>query len=131
MSNETARHPERLSGSNGIFDEALRAVHTDAAVATRPISLIKWKQRRAEMDNISDSAWLMQAYVRLKAAGFRLVFLAEDQADPFPINDNFYDIEVREGGEPNRHAFDGSPGSPSFLSRSSADRVARGEPWWE
>jgi hypothetical protein len=95
MSNDTARRPERFSGSNGIFDEALLAVHTDAAVATRPISLIKWKQRRAEMDDISDAAWLMHAYMRLKAAGFRLVFLAEDQPDPFPINETFYDIEVR------------------------------------
>lgn len=90
-----AKHPERYSGPNGNFDEALLALHTDAAVATGPISIIKWKQRRAEMVNISDSAWLMQAYVRLKAAGFRLVFLAEDQADPFPINETFYDIEVR------------------------------------
>lgn len=95
MSTDTANHPERSSASTGIFDEAMLALHADAAVAKRPISLIKWKQRRAEMHSISDSAWLMQAYVRLKAAGFRLVFLSEDQPDPFPVNEAFYDVEVR------------------------------------
>jgi hypothetical protein len=79
-------------------DAALRALAIDAASAVQPISLLSWKRSRIELKYVDDSVWLATAYQKMKAAGFKLVFLETPNSDPFPLNDEFYDIEVHRGG---------------------------------
>lgn len=76
---------------------ALRQLTTQAALATEPISLLTWKRERFELADVSDEAWLMFACLQLKGSGFRVEFVHRDDLDPFPINERFYDIEVRCG----------------------------------
>lgn len=76
---------------------ALRELTTQAALATEPISLLTWKRERLELADVPDEAWLMFACLQLKGSGFRVEFVQRDDLDPFPINERFYDIEVRCG----------------------------------
>lgn len=74
---------------------ALRELTAQAASATEPISLLTWKRGRLELADVPDVAWLMFACLQLKGGGFRVQFVQRDDLDPFPINERFYDIEVR------------------------------------
>lgn len=78
--------PERL---------ALRDLATEAAHAAQPVSLLDFKRQRAELGEMSDEAWLMFASLQLKGSGFRVEFVADAVLDPFPINEQFYDVAVR------------------------------------
>lgn len=78
--------PERL---------ALRDLATEAAYASQPVSLLAFKRQRAELGEMSDEAWLMFASLQLKGSGFRVEFVADAVLDPFPINEQFYDVAVR------------------------------------
>ena len=74
---------------------ALRELTAQAASATEPVSLLAWKRGRLELADVPDVAWLMFACLQLKGNGFRVEFVQRDDLDPFPINERFYDIEVR------------------------------------
>ena len=74
---------------------ALRELTAQAASATEAISLLAWKRERFELAHVPDEAWLMFACLQLKGSGFRVEFVHIDDLDPFPINERFYDIEVR------------------------------------
>jgi hypothetical protein len=74
---------------------ALRELVIQVALATEPLSLLSWKQSRAELTDVTDEAWLMFACLQLKGSGFRVDFVQLFELDPFPINERFHDIEVR------------------------------------
>jgi hypothetical protein len=74
---------------------ALRELTKQATSATEPVSLLEWKRGRLELADVPDVAWLMFACIQLKGSGFRVEFMQRDELDPFPINESFYDIEVR------------------------------------
>ena len=74
---------------------ALRDLTAQAASATEPISLLTWKRERLELADVPDVAWLMFACLQLKGCGCRVQFVERHELDPFPINERFYDIEVR------------------------------------
>ena len=76
---------------------ALRDLAAHAASAPAPVSLLAWKRGRLELADVSDVVWLMFACLQLKGSGFRVEFVQRDDLDPFPINEHFYDIEVRCG----------------------------------
>ncbi|GAB3647811.1 hypothetical protein [Ramlibacter alkalitolerans] len=95
MVTANTKHKALRSSLDTIIDESLLALHAEAARVSQPISLIEWKQDHSELDDLSDSGWLMIASQSLRAAGLKLVYLAEDEgSEPFPINDVFYDIEA-------------------------------------
>ncbi|MBE0548499.1 MAG: hypothetical protein IH627_12810 [Rubrivivax sp.] len=74
---------------------ALRELTAQAASATEPISLLRWKRERLELATVLDEAWLMFACLQLKGSGLRVEFVQRDDLDPFPINERFHDVEVR------------------------------------
>lgn len=74
---------------------ALRELTAQAAPATEPVSLLAWKRGRVELADVPYVAWLMFACLQLKGNGFRVQFVQRDDLDPLPINERFYDIEVR------------------------------------
>ncbi|MDW5443819.1 hypothetical protein [Polaromonas sp. SM01] len=74
---------------------ALRELAIHAASATGPLSLLSWKHHRTELTDVTDEAWLMFACLQLKGSGFQVEFLQNVDLDPFPINEQFHDIEVR------------------------------------
>ena len=74
---------------------ALRDFAIQVSSATEPLSLLSWKHCRAELTDVTDEAWLMFACLQLKGSGFRVEFVQLSDLDPFPINERFYDIEVR------------------------------------
>lgn len=78
--------PERL---------ALRSLTTEVAHSPLPVSLLAFKRHRPELSGMSDEAWLMFACLQLKGSGFRVEFVEEVVLDPFPINEQFYDVAVR------------------------------------
>ena len=80
------------------LDPTQRAIRELAALASRseaPISLLTWKRGRSELTEVSDEAWLMFSCMQLKGGGLRLTFVEGQELDPFPINEAFYDVEVR------------------------------------
>lgn len=80
------------------LDPTQRAIRELAALASRseaPISLLTWKRGRTELAEVSDEAWLMFSCMQLKGGGLRLTFVEGQELDPFPINEAFYDVEVR------------------------------------
>lgn len=80
------------------LDPTQRAIRELAALASRsetPISLLTWKRGRSELAEVSDEAWLMFSCMQLKGGGLRLTFVEGQELDPFPINEAFYDVEVR------------------------------------
>ena len=78
--------PERL---------ALRALATEIVHASRPVSLLAFKRHRPELEEMSDEAWLMFACLQLKGSGFRVEFVQDAIIEPFPINEQFYDVTAR------------------------------------
>ena len=76
---------------------ALRELTAQAASATESVSLLAWKRGRLELADVPDVVWLMFACLQLKGSGFRVEFVQRHDLDPFPINEHFYDIEVRCG----------------------------------
>ncbi|WP_338413754.1 hypothetical protein [uncultured Sphaerotilus sp.] len=74
---------------------ALRELVTHASHSASPISLLDWKRGRTELVDVSDEAWLMFSCLQLKGGGLRLTFVEQLAMDPFPINEAFYDVEVR------------------------------------
>lgn len=74
---------------------ALRELAVRAESATEPISLLSWKRCRAELTDVTDEAWLMFACLQLKGRGLRVEFVRQVDFDPFPVNECFYDVEVR------------------------------------
>lgn len=80
------------------LDPTQRAIRELIALASRseaPLSLLTWKRGRPELAEVSDEAWLMFSCMQLKGGGLRLTFVEGLELDPFPINEAFYDIEVR------------------------------------
>ena len=80
------------------LDPTQRAIRELAALASRseaPISLLTWKRGRSELAEVGDEAWLMFSCMQLKGGGLRLTFVEGQDLDPFPINEAFYDVEVR------------------------------------
>lgn len=80
------------------LDPTQRAIRELVALASRseaPISLLSWKRGRCELAEMSDEAWLMFSCMQLKGGGLRLMFVEGQELDPFPINEAFYDVEVR------------------------------------
>ena len=74
---------------------ALKELVAQAELATEPLSLLGWKRCRAELADMTDEAWLLFACLQLKGRGFRVQFVECLELDPFPVNERFYDIEVR------------------------------------
>lgn len=75
--------------------KALRELVDHACHSDTPISLLDWKRARSELADVSDEAWLMFSCLQLKGGGVRLTFIEQVELDPFPVNEAFYDIEVR------------------------------------
>jgi hypothetical protein len=85
------------------LDPVQRAIRELAAQASRSneaISLLSWKRQRAELAEVSDEAWLMFSCMQLKGGGLQLRFAEHVELEPFPVNERFYDIEVRRAVEP-------------------------------
>ena len=81
-----------------VVDPARKAVQELVAHACQsdaPISLLGWKRARPELADVSDEAWLMFSCLQLKGGGMRLSFVEQPVLDPFPVNEAFYDVEVR------------------------------------
>jgi len=74
---------------------ALKELALHASRSEEPVSLLAWKRSRQELAEVTDDAWLMFSCLQLKGGGFRLSFVEALELDPFPINEAFYDIEVR------------------------------------
>lgn len=75
--------------------KALRELVSQACRSDIPISLLDWKRARSELADVSDEAWLMFSCLQLKGGGMRLRFIEQAELDPFPVNEAFYDVEVR------------------------------------
>ncbi|MFK4706079.1 hypothetical protein ABIC83_002918 [Roseateles asaccharophilus] len=60
-----------------------------------PMSLLGWKQKAPGMENVSDEEWLLYAAVQLSTGDLVTSFITEHDPDPFPMNEAFYDVEVR------------------------------------
>jgi hypothetical protein len=75
--------------------QALRELVALAGRSQSFISLISWKRERPELAEVTDEAWLMFSCMQLKAGGLHLKFVDTMELDPFPINEAFYDVEVR------------------------------------
>lgn len=75
--------------------KALWALVAQACRSDAPISLLDWKRDRPELVDVSDEAWLMFSCLQLKGGGMRLSFVEQPELDPFPVNEAFYDVEVR------------------------------------
>lgn len=78
--------PERL---------ALGALLLEIAASSQPVSLLAFKQRRPELEALSDETWLMFAGLQLKGGGFHVEYVMDDVLESFPINEHFHDVEVR------------------------------------
>jgi hypothetical protein len=78
-----------------IHRAALQALVDDILATNDSVSLLQWKAARPELAEMSDEAWLMYSGLQLKGGGFAVEYKQEDELDPFPINERFYDIEVR------------------------------------
>lgn len=81
------------------LDPAQRAIRELVSLASRsetPISVLDWKRGRPELAEVSDEAWLMFSCMQLKGGGLRLSFVEGQELDPFPVNEAFYDVEVRK-----------------------------------
>lgn len=74
---------------------ALQELVAQASSSQGPISLLDWKRGRPELAGVSDEAWLMFSCMQLRGGGMRLNFVEQPVLDPFPINEAFYDVEVR------------------------------------
>lgn len=75
--------------------KALRELVADASRSDAAISLLGWKRGRTELAEVSDEAWLMFSCLQLKGGGLRLTFVEQAALEPFPVNEAFYDVEVR------------------------------------
>lgn len=75
-------------------EAALGELSAQADAAREPISLLEWKRARPELADMADEAWLMFAGLQLKGSGHAVRFVAQDDFEPFPVNERFYDIEV-------------------------------------
>ena len=60
-----------------------------------PKSLVEWKRARRELDGVTDEQWLLYAAIQLRTSDYVTAFLSERQVDEFPINESFFDVEVR------------------------------------
>jgi hypothetical protein len=76
---------------------ALMELSQQLAASSEPISLLTWKRHRAELAEVGDEPWLLFACLQLKGQGHRLQFLSADSAEPFSVNETFYDIEAQLG----------------------------------
>jgi hypothetical protein len=74
---------------------AIERLAAEVRRSDAPASLLAWKTRQPELSHLSDETWLMFSSTQLKGMKYRVDFLADLQLDPFPINDAFFDIEVR------------------------------------
>lgn len=75
--------------------EALQELMEEVLATRSPISLLHWKRGHSALADMSDEAWLMYSCLQLKGSGFPIEFKQEVELEPFPINERFYDVEVR------------------------------------
>jgi hypothetical protein len=75
--------------------QALRDLVAHAESTAEAISLLTWKRSRPELADVMDEVWLMFACLQLKGRGFRVDFVQGLDVDPFPINEQFHDLQVR------------------------------------
>ena len=75
---------------------ALHDLVAEVLATSEPISLLRWKTGRPELADMPDEAWLMYSCLQLRGSGFPVDFIHDDaELEPFPINEQFQDIEVR------------------------------------
>lgn len=74
---------------------ALQDLLEEVRGSAQPISLLAWKDKRPELADMGDEAWLMYSGLQLRGEGCAVLFVQDAERDPFPINEMFHDIEVR------------------------------------
>jgi hypothetical protein len=94
--------PQMLQEEDAVVQEllephlvALQDLVNEVATASQVISLLAWKRGRSELADMTDETWLMFAALQLKGSGFNVDYVHDAELDPFPINEQFHDIEAR------------------------------------
>ena len=86
---------EESDGALQPHEVALEYLLAELALSPEPISLLAWRDSCPELGGVAEESWLIYASSQLQGGGYAVRFLHEDALDPFPINESFYDVEVK------------------------------------